>query len=473
VAAIFGLILSGAMLLPALVDLSDGNRDWVVFVGTGGVVGAVCTLIAVATRGASVRPTPRFGFLLVTTIWLVSTVTASLPLYFAETELSFAAAVFEAMSGLTTTGATALSGLDALPRGLLLWRSLLNFLGGIGIIGMALLILPSLRVGGMALFQLESSDRSGKLLPRVSQLASGIVAVYGVMTLVCAMLYFALGMSLFDAFNHAMSTLATGGFSTHDESLGFFQNDAILMVATVFMIAGSLPFVLYIRIFLPRRFQRWRDPQVALLLVLCVVLSLALAVTRVVINEVPLREALLSSTFNLVSVITTTGFVSEDFTLWSNAAIGIFFLAMFIGGCAGSTAGGIKVNRIIILYALMRANFARVIRPHSVQRLKYGHDDISIETLQGVTIFIFLFFLSLLLGTTALSICGLELLTAFSASLTAVGNVGPGFGQVVGPAGNFSSLSAPALWILSFLMLIGRLEIVTVLVILSPGFWRD
>ncbi|WP_294641650.1 TrkH family potassium uptake protein [uncultured Aureimonas sp.] len=465
--------MSGAMLLPALVDLSDGNRDWVVFVGTGGVVGAVCTLIAVATRGASVRPTPRFGFLLVTTIWLVSTVTASLPLYFAETELSFAAAVFEAMSGLTTTGATALSGLDALPRGLLLWRSLLNFLGGIGIIGMALLILPSLRVGGMALFQLESSDRSGKLLPRVSQLASGIVAVYATMTLVCAMLYFALGMSLFDAFNHAMSTLATGGFSTHDESLGFFQSDAILMVATVFMMAGSLPFVLYIRIFLPRRFQRWRDPQVALFLVLCVVLSLALAVTRVVINEVPLGEALLSSTFNLVSVITTTGFVSEDFTLWSNAAIGIFFLALFIGGCAGSTAGGIKVNRIIILYALMRANFARVIRPHSVQRLKYGHDDISIETLQSVTIFIFLFFLSLLLGTTALSICGLELLTAFSASLTAVGNVGPGFGQVVGPAGNFSSLSAPALWILSFLMLIGRLEIVTVLVILSPGFWRD
>ncbi len=187
-AAIFGLILSGTMMLPALVDLSDGNRDWIVFVGTGGVVAAVCTLVAVATRGASVRPTPRFGFLLVTTIWLVSTFVATLPLYFAETELTFAAAVFEAMSGLTTTGATAISGLDALPRGLLLWRSLLNFLGGIGIVGMALLILPSLRVGGMALFHLESSDRSGKLLPRVSQLASGIVAVYGVMTLICALL---------------------------------------------------------------------------------------------------------------------------------------------------------------------------------------------------------------------------------------------------------------------------------------------
>ncbi|WP_279482325.1 TrkH family potassium uptake protein [Aureimonas sp. SK2] len=465
--------MAGTMILPALVDLSDGNPDWVVFVGTGGVVAAVCTLIAVATRGASVRSTPRVGFLLVTTIWLVGAVIGALPLYFAEADRPFAAAVFEAISGLTTTGATTISGLDALPRGLLLWRSLLNFIGGVGIVVMALLILPSLRVGGMALFQMESSDRSSKLLPRISQLASGIVAVYGSMTLVCALLYYTFGMSLFDAFNHAMSTLATGGFSTHDESIGFFQSDAILLVSTVFMIAGSLPFVLYIRIFLPRRFQRWRDPQVVLFLALCVVLTLSLAVTRVVINEVPVREALISSAFNLVSIITTTGYVSEDFTLWSNAAIGIFFLAMFIGGCAGSTAGGIKVNRIIILYALVSANFARVIRPHSVQRLKYGHDDISIETLQSVTIFIFLFFLSLLLGTTALSICGLELLTAFSAALTAIGNVGPGFGQVVGPAGNFSTLSDPALWILSFLMLIGRLEIVTVLVILSPGFWRD
>ncbi|WP_182085555.1 TrkH family potassium uptake protein [Aureimonas sp. ME7] len=465
--------MSGAMLLPALVDLSDGNRDWIVFVGTGTTVAAICSLVAVATRGAGVRPTPRFGFLLVTTIWLVSVFVGTLPLYFAETELSFAAAVFESMSGLTTTGATVISGLDALPRGLLLWRSLLNFLGGIGIVGMAILILPSLRVGGLALFKLESSDRSGKLLPRVSQLAAGIVAIYGAMTLLCALLYFALGMSLFDAVNHAMSTLATGGFSTHDESIGFFESDAILMVATVFMIAGSLPFVLFIRFFLPRRFQRWRDPQVTLFLVLCLVLSLVLAATRVVINEVPIGEALISATFNLVSVITTTGFVSEDFTLWSNAAIGIFFLAMFIGGCAGSTAGGIKVNRIIILYELVRASFGQVIRPHSVQRLKYGRDDISIETIQSVTIFIFLFFLSLLVGTTVLSMCGLELLTAFSASLTAVGNVGPGFGPAVGPAGNFSSVSDPALWILSFLMLIGRLEIVTVLVILSPGFWRD
>lgn len=461
------------MMLPAFVDALDANDDWVVFVGSGTVIAAICTLVAVATRGEPFRPSPRLGFLLVTAVWLVGSLVGALPIYFALPSLGLAGAMFESVSGLTTTGATAISGLDALPRGLLLWRSLLSFLGGIGIIGMALLIFPSLRVGGMALFHLESSDRSAQLLPRVSQLAAGIVAVYLTLTLVCAILYYALGMSLFDAINHAMSTLATGGFSTHDESLGFFESDAILMVATVFMIFGALPFVLYIRLFLPRRFQRWNDPQVTLFLALCLVLTLVLAATRVLINGVSIDQALISSAFNLVSVITTTGFVSEDFTLWSNAAIGVFFLAMFIGGCAGSTAGGIKVNRIIILYALVRANFRRVIRPHSVQRLKYGANDISLETLQSVTIFIFLFFLSLLLGTTALALCGLDLLTAFSASLTAVGNVGPGFGQQIGPAGNFSFLSAPALWILSFLMLIGRLELVTVLVLLSPSFWKD
>ncbi|MFC0192555.1 TrkH family potassium uptake protein [Aureimonas pseudogalii] len=461
------------MLVPALVDIADANRDWVVFVGSGTVTAAICSLIAAATSGERFRPTPRLGFLLVTSIWTSASFIGALPFYFASIDLGFAAAWFESMSGLTTTGATVITGLDALPRGLLMWRSLLSFLGGIGIVGMALLILPSLRVGGLALFQLESSDRSGKLLPRVNQLAAGITAIYAGMTFVCAILYYALGMSLFDAVNHAMSTLATGGFSTHDASLGFFRSGPILMVATIFMLLGALPFVLYVRLFLPRRFQRWRDPQVPLFLGITSVLILVLAALRMGLNGVPAGEALLSSTFNLVSVITTTGFAAGDYTLWSNAAIGVFFLAMFIGGCAGSTSGGVKVNRILILYQLVRADFERVIRPHSVRRLKYGHEYISQEVLQGVTIFIFLFFLSLLLGTTALSICGVDLLTAFSASLTAIGNVGPGFGPVVGPAGNFSSLPAPALAILSFLMLMGRLEIVTVLVLFSPGFWRD
>ncbi len=461
------------MLLPALVDFADGNDDYLVFVGSSLLIAALCTLVAVATRGPRVQPSPRLGFVLVTGVWLVSCAVAAVPLYMASIGLTVSDAVFESVSGLTTTGATVINGLDDMPRGILLWRSLLNWLGGIGIVGMVLLILPSLRVGGLSLFHLESSDRSDKMLPRVQQLASGIVSVYLVLTVACAVSYGSFGMDDFDAVNHAMSTVATGGFSTKDASLGYFDNDGILAVATVFMTLGALPFVLYIRFFLPRQFQRWSDPQVPLFLGICVVATAILVVMRMVHNEVGLGEALVSSAFNFVSIITTTGFISEDFTRWSHAAVGVFFVAMFIGGCAGSTSGGIKVNRILILWNVVQAGFGRLLRPRSVQSLKYGHKDISADGIQSVTIFVSLFFMLLMLGTAMLATLGLDFVTAFSGALTAVANTGPGFGEVIGPAGNFSAVDDPALWVLSFLMLVGRLEIVTVLILLSPAFWRD
>ncbi|KAA0972657.1 TrkH family potassium uptake protein [Aureimonas fodinaquatilis] len=460
------------MLLPALVDFAYNNDDYLVFIGSAALCAVVCSLVAVATQGVRISPSPRLGFVLVTGVWLVSCIVAAVPLYLASINLTFADAFFESVSGLTTTGATVISHLDDLPRGILLWRSLLNWLGGIGIVGMVLLILPSLRVGGLSLFQLESSDKSDKILPRVQQLASGIVAVYLVLTIACAVAYAMLGMSNFDAVNHAMSTVATGGFSTHDASLGYFNSDGILLVAIVFMILGALPFVLYIRFFMPRQFQRWADPQIKIFLGLCVVFSLMLTAMRMVHNEVDFGEALISSTFNLVSIITTTGFISEDFTRWSHASAGVFFIAMFIGGCAGSTSGGIKVNRIIILFTMVQTVFGRLLKPHSVQSLKYGHRDISIEAAQSVAIFFFLFMALLLFGTGVLAMLGLDFLTAFSGALTAVANNGPGFGEIIGPAGNFAAVDDYALWVLSFLMVVGRLEIVTVLILLSPVFWR-
>ncbi|UIJ73992.1 TrkH family potassium uptake protein [Aurantimonas sp. HBX-1] len=461
------------MLLPALVDLADSNDDWRVFVGSGFMVGMVCVLIAVATRGERPKFTPRLGFLLVTTVWLFASLIGSLPIYFSSVNVTYAGAYFEAMSGLTTTGSTVISGLDALPPGILLWRSLLQWLGGIGIIGMVLLILPSLQAGGLALFHMESSDKSDKVLPRVNQLTGGLIAAYVTLTMLCAAAYTSLGMSFFDAINHAMTTLSTGGYSTHDASMGFFEDNRILVASTIFMILGSLPFVIYIKAFLPRRFQLWRDPQILVFLVTCLVLSFAIAVSRRVINETPFGEALITSAFNLVSVITTTGYASDDYTLWSNAAIGIFFLATFLGGCAGSTAGGIKANRLVILYLVVRASFRRLVRPHSVIRLKYGNDDISAQTIQTVTIFFFLYFGTLLMGTVLLTMIGLDLITSFSGSLTAISNVGPGFGQIIGPAGNFASLPDAALWILSAVMLLGRLELVTVLILLFPSVWMD
>jgi len=461
------------MLIPAVVDIADQNEDWRIFVGSSFLVGMIAALVAVATRGERPVFTQKLGFLLVTTVWIVATVIGSLPLYFSSVNVTYAGAFFESMSGLTTTGSTVISGLDALPRGILMWRSLLQWLGGIGIIGMVLLILPSLSAGGLALFHMESSDKSDKVLPRVNQLTGGLIAAYVTLTLLCFIAYTSLGMSFFDAMNHAMTTLATGGYSTHDASMGFFDDNRILLAATVFMILAALPFVIYVRAFLPRRFQLWRDPQIMVFLVICLVLSFSIAVTRRIINDTPFGEALISSAFNLVSVITTTGYASEDYTLWSNAAIGIFFLASFLGGCAGSTAGGIKANRLVVLFLVVRASFRRLVRPHAIIRLKYGNDEISAQTIQTVTIFFFLFFGSLLMGTVFLTIFGLDLITAFSGTLTALANVGPGFGQVIGPAGNFATLPDSALWLLSGAMLLGRLELVTVLILLFPSVWVD
>ncbi|MFD2236248.1 TrkH family potassium uptake protein [Aureimonas populi] len=461
------------MLLPALVDHADHNDDWVVFIGSSALVAAVCALVAVATRGERIVMTQRLGFLLVTCVWLTASVVGALPLYLSGLGITFETAVYEAVSGVTTTGGTALTGLDSMPRGVLLWRSLLQWLGGIGLVAMMVLILPQLRGGGQSLFQLESSDRSDKLLPRFSQLASALVWVYGGLTFACAAAYYLAGMGLFDAVNHAMTTVTTAGFSTHDASLGRYGTPAILLVAILFMTLGALPAVLYIRIFLPRSFQRWSDPQVLVFLAICLVFGLALSAVRYFLEGVAAGTALLTGFFNLISLITTTGFSTQDYMLWPNAALGILLPALFIGGCAGSTAGGFKVNRLVILFSLVSANFRRLLRPHAVERLKYGRIDITPAMIETLMIFITLYLVLVVAGTIAMTMLGVDFLSAFSGSLSAVGNVGPGFGPLIGPAGNFSALPDGALWVLSFLMLVGRLEIVTVLILLSPDFWRD
>lgn len=461
------------MLAPALVDHVDGNDDWIVFMGTAAMVAAIATLVATATRGRKLHMTQRAGFLLVTCVWLTASVVGALPFYLSGLPIRFEAALYEAVSGITTTGGTALVGLDTMPRGILLWRSLLQWLGGIGLVAMMVLILPQLRSGGMSLFRLESSDRSEKLLPRFSQLATALFWVYGAMTLACACAYYVAGMGLFDAVNHAMTTVTTAGFSTHDASLGHYDTPGILIVALVFMLMGALPAVLYIRIFLPRSLQRWSDPQVVVFLGICLVLGGALSAVRFVLEGVPLGQSLLTGYFNLVSLITTTGYATQDYMLWPTAALGILLPALFIGGCAGSTAGGIKVGRVVVLFTLVRANFRRLLRPHSVQSMKYGPTDISGLAVETLLIFIVLYFALTFAGTIGLTLFGIDLLSAFSASLSAVGNVGPGFGPLIGPAGNFAALPEGSLWILTFLMLVGRLEIVTVLVVLTPGFWKD
>ncbi|WP_185985680.1 TrkH family potassium uptake protein [Aureimonas mangrovi] len=465
--------MAGAMLLPALIDHVDGNDDWVVFVGVSAIVSSICALVAVGTRGGRFSASPRLGFLLVTSVWLTAAFICSLPFHLSEVPISFEKAFYESVSGITTTGGTALVGLDDMPRGLLFWRSLLQWMGGVGLVAMMILILPQLKSGGVFLFKLENSDRSEKLLPRFSQLATALVWVYCGLTFACATAYYMAGMTLFDAVNHAMTTVTTAGFSTHDASLGHYDQPSVLLVALVFMILGALPAVLYIRFFLPRSLQRWRDPQVFAFLATCLVLGLMLSAVRHFIEGVPVPTALLTGFFNLVSLITTTGYSTQDYMLWPTAALGILLPALFIGGCAGSTSGGIKMQRIIVLFTLVRANFRRLLRPHSIQPLKYGPSDISQLAIETLIIFIVLYFALTIAGTILLTLFGIDFISAFSAALSAIGNVGPGFGPLVGPAGNFAALPNGSLWILSFLMLVGRLEIVTVLILLTPGFWRD
>lgn len=463
-----------AMLLPALADLKQGNNDWMVFIKASLTTFMVATLVLAATYGASARFSARLGFLLTASLWLCACLLGSLPLYYSHLPLSYARAAFEAVSGVTSTGATALSGLDELPDGILLWRSLLCWIGGIGFVALALLLLPSLRVGGVQLFHMESSDKSEKVLPRVNQIANAIIIAYLSLTFVCMLCYFAAGMTMFDALNHAMATVATAGFSTHDSSLGYFSGKPMIFaIATVFMILSALPFVLYIKLVLPgRRPRHFIDPQVKLFLTLIAGFSLALAIWLNVSKHIPFPEALFNATFHFVSVITTTGYTTEDYSLWGPFAFGVFFLAIFFGGCAGSTSGGIKINRLIILWRLTAASLARLLSPNIIAKVRYGGSEVSGDIAQTVLLFLCLYMSTLVLGTFALVVTGLDFVSAFTGALTTLSNVGPGFGDTIGPVGNFSSLGDTSLWILSFLMLAGRLEIVTIFILFTPAFWR-
>lgn len=462
-----------AMLLPALSDLRTGNRDWQVFIQSAITTFMLASLVLVATRGAKEQFNARLGFLLTTGLWVTACFLGALPLYFSHLPISFAQAAFESVSGVTTSGATMLSGLDTMPRGILLWRSLLCWIGGVGFIAVALLLLPSLRVGGVKLFYAESSNTSEKVLPRIHQIGNAILLSYLLLTLVCALSYFAAGMSLFDAVNHAMTTVSTAGFSTHDSSLGFYaRKPLILFTAIIFMLLSSLPFIFYIKAALPRQRRNFMDPQVNVFLLLILIIGLLLTLWLHFAEGVRLPKALLDSFFHFTSILSSTGYVTEDYSLWGPFAFGIFFIAYFVGGCSGSTAGGIKINRLIILWYLTTAKLTALISPHRIIKIRYGEAEIGAGTAQNILLFVCLYIISIIGGSALLLSAGLDFTTAFTGAVGALSNIGQGFGAMIGPAGNFAHMPDSALWIFSFLMLTGRLEIITVFILFVPAFWR-
>jgi trk system potassium uptake protein TrkH len=473
---VIGLLIAAmgiAMIVPAIADAVAGHRDWATFAASSASTIFVGGTFVLSTAGGPIQLNLRQAFVLTTLSWIGLSAVGALPLAFSELGLSYTDAFFEAISGLTTTGSTVLVGLDQMPPGILLWRAMLQWLGGVGIIVMAIAMLPYLRVGGMQLFRMESSDRSEKALPRAAQLASATSVAYAVLTLACVIAYSMAGMTTFEAVSHAMTTVSTGGYSTSDGSLGHFENPAIHWIATLFMVLGALPFVIYIQAVQGRRDLVWQNSQVRRF-----VAGLALAVLALAFwlwlkrGEAPL-DALRLAAFNVVSVVTTTGYATADYGQWGASAVIVFFFLTFLGGCTGSTAGGIKALRFELAAIVIRNQFQRLYQPHGIFSISYKGQRLSDDVAKSAMTFIFIFILSFAILGLGLSALGLDFTTSFSGAATALANVGPGLGDVIGPAGNFSSLPDAAKWMLSAGMLMGRLEFLTVLVALSPMFWRD
>ncbi|WP_138379185.1 TrkH family potassium uptake protein [Luteithermobacter gelatinilyticus] len=473
VVSYFCLYLALAMLVPASVDYLNHNSDWQVFLGSSILTGVPALLMLIATRDDIPAFTLRFGFFLVNMLWLSTAVVAALPLYLSAAGLSFTDAFFEAISGLTTTGSTVLSGLDGMPPGLLLWRSLTQWLGGIGIIGIGLMLMPFLKIGGMQIFTIESSDTGNKPVPQFYKYSLWLLGIYVGLTLLCGLMFYLSGMSGFDAINHAMTTISTGGYSTHDASVGYFHSDGVLWTGCLFMVLGSLPFAVYVKALIHRDYNLMEDPQIpAFLIILGVVISATTAWHYLFTENESFFHVLSSTAFNVISIISTTGFASENYLTWGGFAVATFFVITFFGGCSGSTAGGLKVYRLLVVITAFRTSLQQLLSPNKVAIIKYGREAIDGSILYSVLVFVGAFLTTLVALTIAVSLTGLDLLTALSGALTTLTNVGPGFGPMIGPDHNFASVPDAAKWLFSLGMLLGRLEILAVVVLFTPAFWR-
>jgi trk system potassium uptake protein TrkH len=465
-------VMGVSMLAPAITDAIAGSADWITFTLSSACVGFIGGLCLFSSRGHPIRLNLRQAFLLTALSWISLSAVAALPFVISELRLSYTDAFFEAISGLTTTGSTVLVGLDHMPPGILLWRAMLQWLGGIGIIVMAIAMLPFLRVGGMQLFRMESSDRSEKALPRAAQLAAATSVAYAALSVACAFAYFAAGMTGFEAVTHAMTTVSTGGYSTSDGSIGHFESPVIHWVATLFMILGALPFVIYIQAVQGRHRPILANSQVRRFLQGMVVVVL-LMTAWIWHDGQALTDALRLAAFNVVSIVTTTGYATADYGLWGTFPVLMFFFLTFLGGCTGSTSGGIKTLRLELAILMIRNQLQRLFLPNAVLSISYKGQAVGDDVVRSAMTFVFIFVVGVAVLGISLGLLGLDFVTAFSGAATAIANVGPGLGDVIGPAGNFSSLPDAAKWLLSAGMLMGRLEFLTVLVALSPMFWRD
>jgi len=434
-------------------------------------IGILCIL---ANLEKDLKLNLRQTFLFSTLAWVTVAIFGSLPFILSNQTFSFSDAFFESMSGITTTGATIISDLDNSPKSILLWRAIMQWLGGIGIVVMAITILPLLKVGGMQLFKMEGPDSTEKILPRTIEVAAIIISTYIVLTLSCGFFYWIFGMTVFDSVCHAMTTIATGGFSTHNDSIGFFKNSNIEIVASLFIILGSIPFISYLKFSQGNRKIFFQDVQIKGLIYLLIFSTIIMFLYLLFINyQGNLFEKIRISSFNVISILSGTGYVTDDFGLWGKFSLIFFLFLMFIGGCAGSTACGIKIFRLQMLLIFLKNQVKKLIYPNSVIITKYNNQKISDDFIRSVIIFIFSFLFIFLIIAMLLSISGLDFVTSISGAASSISNVGPGLGEIIGPDGNYKSLPDLSKWILAAGMLLGRLELFAVLVLFFPSFWRN
>lgn len=461
------------MLFPALIDGLYGSQNYRVFILSSLITSLTGFVLILSVWGKEQQLGLREAFLLTTLTWVLIAIFSSIPIYISDSGLNFTDSFFESMSGITTTGATVIENLEIQSKGILIWRALLQWLGGIGIIVMAVAVLPMLQVGGMQLFRLESSDNAEKILPRATQLAGSLVLLYVIITMACVLAYNIGGMGLFDSLAHALTTISTGGFSTHTDSFAYFSNSNLEYIAVIFMILGSLPFVLYLQFVRGKVSSLFMDSQVIAFFIILLV-SVILCILYIQYNTGMVGSELIrKSLFNVTSILTGTGYVSADYMQWGPFIISLFFILMLIGGCAGSTSCGLKVFRVQILYKQVIIQTKKIAFPDAVFVPLYNGKEIPDSVSKAVTSFFLLFIISFVIIGLVLSLSGLDLITAFSAAASAISNVGPGLGTVVGPTETYSSIDSMSKWILSFAMLLGRLEILTVMVIFTSYFWRQ
>lgn len=466
------VMLSGAMLITTAVAVYYNEKSfWSYLISALITVSVGYFLVYKGRHDFSL--VKRHLFLLTAFCWLAICLFSTLPFVLVLSDLAYVDAVFETVSAITTTGATVLTGLDTMPKGLLFWRAILQWIGGIGIIVMAIAILPALKIGGMKLFKTENSDISEKILPRSSSLSMYIGVVYLILSVLCMVLYFIGGMNGFDAITHGMTTVATGGFANYDASFGHFNDQPhLLWIASIFMLLSALPLVLLVGTLRGHKWILFRDPQVKAFLAIVVFCALLLTWYQHHHDARPWFDALTHSVFNVVSVITTCGYASENYSAWGSFAVILFFYITFSGACSGSTSGGLKIFRTQLAGLLLIKQFKLLVHPNAVWVQKYGTKPVNDQLLGSVLAFCFIYFASIAALALGLSMFELDFVTALTGAATAISNVGPGLGPVIGPDGNFSSLPDGAKWLISFGMVLGRLEILTILLLFTPMYWR-